>query len=294
MSKRDMKKKYKKKKKREQWIKNGISNLKTYFRSLKTTVSRYPFSFASLFLFLCFIFIIYLFLFYSAQNNPRGEKYPWFGTTIETNEGIDLICRGVYENYREGYITMYIEFEKKKENNNKIYLFSRNLPKESLEKSYLNLSKSKNKEIPMKKDERDFWYYFDLSESKSEDYNAVLRIFVGKNFYPINKERIVIHRYLRFEGFSELEEDTNIEFLYPSEWNIISCPENESVSIKESRSHRIVSEVKDAHSVKYFIEIERNYTKISLRDTKIGILLTLLFAGITLILNAYLDEKKQK
>lgn len=294
MSKRDMKKKHKKKKKRGQWIKNEISNLKTYFRSLKTTVPRYPFSFASLFLFFSFVVTIYLFLFYSTQNNPRGEEYSRFGTTIETNEGIDLICRGVYENYIEGYITMCIEFEKKKENNNKIYLFSTNLPKESLEKSYLNLSKPENKKIPMKKDERDFWYYFDLSESESEDYNADLRIFVGKNFYPISRERIAIRRYLGFEGFSELREDTNIEFLYPSEWNIISCPENESISIKERGSHRIVSEGKDAHNVEYFIEIERNYTKISLRDTKIGIFLTLLFAGITLILSAYLYEKKQK
>ena len=292
MSRKKIGKNRKKEKKWGEWIENRISNLKSYFRSLKKTVHRYSFSFTSLFLFLGFIFSIYLFLFYSAQNNPRGEEFLWLGTTIKTNEGIDLTCRGVYENYREGYITMRIEFEKKEGNDNKIYLFSDNLPKESLEKSYLNLSEPKNKEIPMKKDERNFWYYFDLSESESEDYNADLRIFIGKNFYPISRERIVIHRYLGFKGFSELRKDTNIEFLYPSEWNIISCPEKESISIKEKGSHRIVSEGKDTHSIEYFIELERNYTKIALRDTKIGIFLTLLFAGFTLILSTYLYEKK--
>lgn len=263
------------------------------------------------------IFLVIGFLFTECEE----EMYMSLSTNIETERGIDLACRHVYEDYEEGYIKMLVALEKKEENNNRIYIDIPNiygkilskgifkellvdrieLSKDILEHSYIELSNPQGKRIYIKENEEKNRYYFDLSELSDKDLNADIYIHIGKNFFPkkikfpfFMKKTIIYRRYLNFYRNSALEEGSSLEFLFSSKWNVISCPKHESFTDLYVEKHRITSKAKDTRSIVYFIELGTSGDDVALLYTKFGILISVFLSGVTLIISVYFKKKRTK
>ena len=253
------------------------------------------------------IFALY-YLYYSRGNDPEGEECISLSTTLESGVGIDLKCEQVFEDYRDGFIKMYINFKKDIENDNKIYFDiltqNKELPKDWMEKSYMQIdySKDNQKRIPIEenKENRPINYCFDLSESRNEEPNVMIHIYIGKDYFPIDKEIVKYSRNMYFsKPGSTLTTDAVIEFLFPSEWGINFCREAYLVhSIVDGKvveknfykvipiGRRRISSQPEPEGVKkmdYYMELEREFGKISLKDTKIGVILSVIIAIISLL-----------
>jgi len=263
---------------------------------IKKVIMRTPIIYLIIFS-LIFAFFVGYYFFLSPENNPQGEEIIKFYTFIET-KGADLECEQIFENYRDGYITMHVNIWKKDGNENKIYLDiytgDKKLPEDSLELSTIEFQETdySYKINYIVKDEKQNQYYFDLSELKNVDPNVTITIKIGEDFLPIDKEIVTLNK--RFISFPKhncnLKEDALIEFLFPSEWEITACKELDEPIITGSR--RIFSKAKNPNEIDYFIELERKFGRIALNDTKIGILLTLVFSIIALIISVHSSRRR--
>lgn len=241
---------------------------------------------------LSIIVFILLFILLSTllYTEPEKDEYIVLSTVIETKSGIDLICRNVFENYKEGEIIMTIEFKKEEENDNKIYLNihpSINLPEDFLDETYLELSYPNKKRVDM--EGKDGSYYFDLSESSKEDSNAQIYIKVGKDFFPDDFNRIIYSRYLSFNKLTKIKENTPIQLLFSSDWDVVFCNRSDDFTELNIGKHRITSKAQNPQGVDYFIELER-YDDTGLKLTRYGIMLTIF--GIVLSIISLIPERE--
>lgn len=283
-------------------IKSFLKSIRIKVRFSRTfiRISKYSLLFVIIFAFL-FIISVGSYFFLSPRDNPQGKENIRLSTTMESGTGINLKCRWIYEDYGNGFIEMTVEFEKEEINENKIYIrihpwFNKKLPENWMEKSYMELfysMKEKEKTIFIEEDKDESGkYYFDVSESKDKELDVTIYIYIGEQFFPPEREIISYNRYIYFHApHCNLEENAESHFVFSPEWKISYClGENNNLVPTGSRNFNLKAESPD--NITFFVILERNIDKIALRDTKIGIFLTLLFAGITFILSVYLYEKK--
>ena len=283
------------------WKKWAKSNLRIFIKKYLPTIIITIFVFSA-------IFVIRSYLFLSPANAPQGQENIRFGTTLEAGNGINVSCEWIIEDYKEGTIIMYINFEKEEENENKIYFDTfyfdtrgEQLPSDWMEKSYMELyySMTDKIKIPLEVNEELYRpkYYFDLNKSKDEEVNVTIYIHVGEDFFPTEKEIVTYNRYIRFPKHNCILEinSTEAHFLFSPDWKISYVLDNKN-NIIPSGGRNLVSRATDSHEMSYYMILDRNMDQIALNITKNGILISIAFAGIalivTLIINVYLSKRR--
>jgi len=280
-------------------IKSFLKSIRIKVKSSRTfiRISKYSLLLVIVFVF-SFIISVGSCLFLLSANNPQGEEYLRIATDIYTKEGINANCTQIDENYVDGYIIIYMSLHKKEGEDNKVHLhYTGTLSDECFKKSYMELYSLEDIEIeiPMEKSKTENWYIFDLSGLGNGIHYSEIHISIGKNVFPIKYELIEFEKRFHIHGNSKLNPEAPIQFLFPSDWNVISCVEfspNTGKHIIVSGERKVLSKAQHPQTMIYYVDLEREFSKVALRDTKIGILISIAFAGIALIISVYYAKRK--
>ena len=249
---------------------------------------------------------------YVSLFSIRGSETVKLDIDIKNRSDTELWCENIEEyfsrEYHEfGYIRLEIRL-KIKEIYNKDYIYSirfcvkRNnyLFRESLQRSYMfctvgDLTKLK---IPLR--EEGGYYHFDIKLPKGwneyipdNELHFVMYIYVGEDLLSLNKEKITLHKTIRID----FDEKTTITSYFGNDWNIVYDKEIKDpktvLNIIESKRdvHQLTTKVRKSsdESVTQEIKLERN---LALFSTKLGVFLSVVFGGISLIISIYLHEKR--
>jgi len=275
--------------------------IKIKYRKPITSVKRHP---------LIMTFILVLVILFLITNLLCTSHKVWRHKELEiviTGEFIDLTCSDIREDYEEGYIKIKFDFEKQREDDNRIYIsfsgiYGTELPK-AIEYSYMQGNEYLKREMfSIKKISRGL-YYFDLNEfdypnePNVEDLSVNIYLNVGNELFPSGKrfflgeEEIAFIRNFIFRN-SELENNTSVEILFPSEWEVISCLEHESFTDLDVNNHKITLKTQKDHNLNNRIIVGTSTETKALNYTKLGILLSVYFSGVTLIITVYFYTRR--
>jgi len=249
--------------------------------------------------------------FYLPKNYPTGEEYVFLDTYIEigafngtdyTLSDIDKVdlndnisCYRIREDYIDDYLEFYLKFNNEEDFNNAIYISNRTEYKKVSQtildkKSRFNLGFSELESLAEIYNIEPV--FAAIYPSRTRDGYATTEItFPSKenNYLPRDKEMLFIFRNLYFINSPNLDVNASIEFYFPSEWIVVSCnAEEDNVSVLDKGMNAIftktvINEVNKYAS--YFIILKRDISKISLDNTKIGIIIGIFIAVMSMMVN---------
>ena len=255
---------------------------------------------------------LFIWIYWSFFLSIRGSETIYLDIDIRSDYYTELRCEDiVYEHYDEtdsfnGYIEFRVHLEIKEKNKegyeirfyvkrNREYFY------ESFEKSYIE--EWFTSETPFSEEinpsrfgydaGNNYYYYFDISiPPKYDKVNFLLWLYVGKDLLPLDKEKIRLDRTI----YTEFTKDTRVISDFGNSWNVTyDSFSREEKFIETTRDvHKLTSKIKEdgEKTLTQSIDLERNYTRRALRESRWGIFLSMLLAGISLIISISLHEKR--
>lgn len=237
-------------------------------------------------------------IFYSFFLISREEKN-YLEIDISGPYDTELRCEKVYEFYDKdhphfGYIrfNVCLKIEGGHENFYEIRVIvkrNRDYFHESFEKSYIEGSDLETKKPSRCGDGGNYFYYFDIPvPSQYKEIYFYMYIYVG-DVISTKKERV----YLDREITMSFDKNATIISNFGTEWDSIYTEIDKGLIIIKESPYILKSKVLGEYSrreIRQYIILERA-EKISIREARIGLFLSILLAGISLIITLYLHER---
>lgn len=252
---------------------------------------------------------LFIGIYWSFFHSIRGSEIVYLKIDIRDDYYTELKCENVvYEYYDEkhplqGYIVFSVRL-KIEEKNMEGYKIRFNVKRkrerlfyrvyESFEKSYIEEWFTTGEPSPKRIDPFDDdgeYYYFKIPSPKHDEIYFMICIYVGEDLLPLGKEEIRLDKTIA----TKFAKDTKIISDFGNSWNVVYDYLGDEKIIDTIRDvHKLTSTVKETgeKSLTQSIDLERNYTRRALREARWGIFLSILLAGISLIISIYLYERR--
>lgn len=239
------------------------------------------------------------YLFYSPGCSVSGEDFLFLDTYTKINlepevnasngTGVKnrITCCNMLENYEDKFFEISLRLNKEEDFNKTIrgdwQIKCKKIPQDTLDKiSNVGYPFSRISELKKETTYTTSGYWEYPEGVKNGNINLVYhkdgRIFSAK------KETIFFYREIHFYNSPYLEVNASIDFLFPSEWVVITCHGDENVSILDRNINYVHSIAKNDDHLSYFMILKRDTTKIALKTTKIGIILTVIIAIASIVI----------
>jgi len=248
-------------------------------------------------------------LFYSPENYPTGEEYIFLDTYTEieacygedfpTKHVIDkaplegnISCYRIREDYIDNYLEFYLRINDE-EYNNDICMSIRTEYKK-VDKKILDIKSRYHhgfSELEQLAEIYDIEPVLSVTYQPGiEDGYTMANISFSEEdkYLPKNKEMLVISRTLYFINSPNLDVNASIEFYFPTDWVVVACSaEEDNASVLYAGMNAIFTkaEINETNKcISYFIILKRDISKISLENTKMGVIIGLFLAVISMMI----------
>jgi hypothetical protein len=248
-----------------------------------------------------------IYFFYLPENYPTGEEYIFLDTYTEIDacdgkyylskyemDRVDLngsiSCYCIREDYIDNYLEFYLKISDK-DFNKDICMYTRREYKK-VDQKFLEVKSRFHEgfsELEQLAEIQEICPSWGVYSGIKDGYRKVGISLSGKiKYLPENKEMLFIFRNLYFINSPNLDVNASIEFYFPPDWVVVACSaEGDNVSVLYSGMNAIftkaeINEVNE--SISYFIILKRDISKISLENTKIGIIIGLFLAVTSMMI----------
>jgi hypothetical protein len=294
-------------------LKRLKTNTKKIKKKIKKVINHHPYIIAfSIFILICAIIlysITYLF-FFSPSSNPKGTDTLSLWIDIGTSDNIELECQYCTVNYSERYITIGVNLKrvtKYSDDPDKLYFeidpyapgydpFQ--MSKKLCEKTQLTVGHCRSKSGEITKSIYREEIKINLRKSTLQGgYFDIHKLFDGttsycyveveldENIFPRKYERTIYKSQLKIDAYSKFSKDITFETIFPNNFEISSYfPQAEKSFLKNKGKYWILVGSNDPHEISLDAEVTPDYSKIGLRNTKLGIIISVLFALVSMLL----------